>query len=196
MAYPNYPAHHPSPQAPKKSGNRGCWIALGVVAGLALLALIAVGIGIYAIAQNKDVRKIASAVGEGMEIMKEAQRAPGTAELRKLGCDQAMVLDVQRLAKLASRFADAGSQLPPDMPGKFVLCAMASAGGAPSCATVAKTYLGAVPTPAKRFAVSVEVKSKEQPECSEVYAPDGKHLGDFDRSSAPPVPTESPQRVD
>ena len=63
MATPGYPHHHGAPAAPKKSGNKGCWIVLAVVGGLALLAVIAVAIGIYAIAQNKDVRKIASAVG-------------------------------------------------------------------------------------------------------------------------------------
>jgi hypothetical protein len=177
--------------APKKSSNKGCIIALVIVGSLALLSVIAVAIVIYSIAQNEEVRKIASAVGEGMDIMKEAQTAPGTDELRsKLGCEQAMVLDMQRLVKLAKKFDDGGTPMPPDMPGKFVMCVVRDAAGAPTCDAAAKTYLAAVPTPKKRFAVTVDVqKDRKSTQCSEVYDPTGKKLGQFDRSTAPPLPS-------
>jgi hypothetical protein len=127
-----------------------------------------------------------------MKIMKEAQTAPGTDELRKLGCDQAMVLDMQRLAKLAEGFNDGGTPLPPDMPGKLVMCVVGDTSSAPTCTAAAKTYLAAVPTPTKRFAVTVEAQKNNKAQCSEVYDPTGKSLGQFDKSAAPPVP--SPQQ--
>lgn len=191
MAYPGPgPAYGGPP--PKKSSNRGCIIALGIVGALALLSVIAVAIIIYSIAQNEEVRKIASAVGEGMDIMKEAQNGPGTDELRTLGCDQAMVLDMQRLAKLADDFRDGGAPMPPDMPGKFVMCIVEEAAGAPSCDAAAKTFLAAAPRPSKRFAVTVEAQRSKNTQCSEVYAPDGKKLGAFDRATAPPIPSAQP----
>jgi hypothetical protein len=188
MAYPSQQAY-PGAPPPKKSSNRGCLIALAIVGSLGLLSVIGVAIAIYSIAQNEDVRKIASAVGEGMEIMKEAQTAPGTDELRKLGCDQAMVLDMQRLAKLAEGFHDGGTAMPPDMPGKLVMCIVRETSSAPTCAATSKAYLAAVPTPTKRFAVTVEAQQNKKTQCSEVYDPTGKSLGQFDKSTAPPVPS-------
>lgn len=193
QAYPPqaYPPQQQQPQPPRKSSNKGCIIALSIVGVLVLLLVIGVAIAVYAISQNEDVRKIASAARDGVEIMREAQKAPGTSELRTLGCDEAMAIDMVRVAKLADRFVEAGT-LPADMPGTMVVCSMQSASGAPTCAAVAKTYFGAVTKPTGNVAVSVQVGRKEQAECSELFAPDGSGLGAFDKSTAPSIPTSQP----
>jgi hypothetical protein len=169
-------AQYPRPQ-PKKSGN-GCLIAMAVVGGLLLILGIFVAIGVYKFASSKEGKQLISIVGEGAKVMAEAQTAPGTAELKKLGCKQPMVMSMERLAKIVQEINDAGSD---DMGGVavMVMCPVGLLDKPPSCDDAARTYVSAVPTPPGKFVVNVTVQGKNEPHCNNLYAPDGKRLGDF-----------------
>jgi hypothetical protein len=168
--------HYPRPQ-PKKSGN-GCLIAMLVVGGIFVLGGIFVGIGIYQFASSKEGKQIISVVGEGAKVAAEAQTAPGTSELKKLGCKQPMVMSMERLMKIAQTFNDAGSGEVGDL-SVMVMCPVGLLDTPPGCDAVARTYVGAVPRPSASFAVTVSVQGKNQPHCSYLYAPDGTRTSEF-----------------
>jgi hypothetical protein len=162
---------------PKKSSN-GCVIAVVVVGALAVLGgLVIAGITYY-VASSDEGKKIVSAVVDGAQMIQEAQSAPGTAELRKLGCSEAMVMDMERLANIVDQFDDGG--LPTGQVSVMVTCQVGVFGGkGPSCDEVAATYLTAAPAPSKPFAVTVAQQPGSQFACSHLYAPDGTSLADL-----------------
>lgn len=98
----------PAPAAPKKKSGSGCVIALAIVGGLGLLAVVGIGVGVYAFSQSKEGKAIFGTIGDMTEIMSEAQNAPGTKEVRALGCDQAMALDFEKMERVISQRFDAG----------------------------------------------------------------------------------------
>jgi hypothetical protein len=111
-----------------------------------------------------------AAVGE------EGMRAPGTAELRKLGCEQALVVDMARLLGDASRIREGE-------PGIMVTCDVPAAlYDAPTCDRAAAAYFGAIGGTADQ-AVGVRVlrAGLASPVCSRLYAPNGADLGVFPR---------------
>ena len=183
------PYQTPPPQGPpqrKSSGGKACLIIAIILGVLLVLGGIAVAVAIYFISQNPELRKIASVVGEGMKVVKDAQEAPGTSEMRDSGCSEAFVFDTERLVQLGEKFTDATPSLPSGTPKKLVVCQVPGGGNVPSCEEVAKTYLGAAPKPDRKFAVMVQDDSSTQ--CSQLYDPDGASLGDFDSSTAPQIP--------
>jgi hypothetical protein len=154
-----YPPGPPPP--PQKKGMSGCLIAALVVGGLVLLGIIAFIVVVVVIAKK--------AVG----IAQEGMNAPGSAEVRALGCDVGMVTD---LSKVGSMFGlDAGA-----FQGStqvMVICQMASPQKtAPTCKEVAQAYMKAV-TPPGRFTVQVSANGRQQPYCQEIFSEKGVHLG-------------------
>lgn len=170
----------PMGPAPKKKGmSTGCIIAIVVV----LLFFGSIGAFVlvvgYAVSQDKDVQNVFGAIGDAAKIMAEAQTAPGTAELRALGCEQAMALDPQKMMKIADRFADAGTSPPSATPSdvdRIVMCQVGAFGTAPTCDDAAKAYVrGASPT--SKFMLTVQQGSSKHKQCSGVYSPAGAPLG-------------------
>jgi hypothetical protein len=171
---------------PKKSGN-GCWIALGIVGFLFLVGAGVVGFVVWRISQDPDVKKVVGAVKEGAKLINDAQNAPGTKELKKAGCEQAMVFDVDQLMSLADKFDAGTGERPKDMPGWLVVCNVKS-GSDVSCDDLAEEYVDAA-EPDDSFAVMVNETGKQQPGCSNRYDESGKKIGSFAGGSVP-VPTQ------
>src|SRR5689334_11448298 len=110
------PMGYPGPQMapPKKKGLWiGCWITMFSVLGFFLLAGGIIAYGTYKVATNKDVQNVMGAIGEAAQLAAEAQAAPGTNELRALGCQTAMAFDASKMQKLGSSFMDASAPPPP-----------------------------------------------------------------------------------
>lgn len=160
---------------PKKKGlSTGCWIAIVAVLGFFMLVggiIFYIG---YKVANDKDVQHVMGAIGEATQLAAEAQKAPGTNELRALGCQQAMALDAAKMVKLGSSFMDGGA--PPPTPSDvdtIVTCQVSFGGAAPSCDDAAKAYIrGAAPH--KNFMLSVSSQGKQS--CGNVYSPAGAAL--------------------
>ncbi len=165
------------PPAKKKGLSTGCWIALaailiffGSVAGVMLY------IG-YKVSQNKDVQNVMGTLGDVAGLAVEAQNAPGTAELRALGCQQAMALDPVRMQKIAERFMDQDAGLPP-LPApnveRIVMCEANAFGAAPTCDDAARAYIrGAAPR--KDFMLMVQQNKKTK--CDGLFSPSGALVG-------------------
>lgn len=165
------------PPAKKKGISTGCWIALaavllffGSVAGVMLY------IG-YQVSQNKDVQNVMGTLGDVAGIAIEAQNAPGTAELRAIGCQQAMAMDPVRMQKIAQRFMDQDAGLPP-LPApdveRIVMCEASAFGAAPTCDDAARAYVRGA-SPRKNFMLMVQQNKKTG--CDGLYSPSGTKVG-------------------
>jgi hypothetical protein len=138
----------------------GCALAIGVIVGVvagvrSFLGPGASGDGV-AVAPPTQAAEIASA---GMH-------ARGTAELRELGCDQPVVMDMLRL------LGDAGAMHEHD-PRYMVTCDVSSA-SPPTCDRAAAVYFGAMAgTVDGDVAIRVGRIGTLAPVCSRLYAPNG-----------------------
>jgi hypothetical protein len=174
-------------QAPqkKKSGN-GCLIALAIVGGLVLLGVGVAAFAVYRLSQTKEGKMIFGAIGEMTKIIAEAQTAPGAEEVRKLGCDQGMVLDMDKMTRL---FSMLDASAPPS--GQFsvmVMCQVGFTGTPPSCDDVARTYHAAAGPPPRGFVATVQRSGGHAAVCSTLYTPAGGRVRDMDTHSTPAIP--------
>lgn len=172
MTMPAQPAMPPQGPPKKKGMSTGCMVAIGVV----LFFFLSVGgvlayIG-YKVATNPDVQHVMGAIGEATQLAAEAQSAPGTNELRALGCEQAMALDAVKMQKLVESFVDAGTGTPPPPPEveKWVMCQVGAFGTAPSCDDAAKAYVRGA-SPRSKFMLMVQQNRQNQ--CGGIYSPAG-----------------------
>jgi hypothetical protein len=163
---PQPPGHGP----PKKSGN-GCLIALGIVGGIFLFAGLVVAFFIYRFANSPDGKKIVSAVAS----ISEAANAPGTKELRALGCKKAAVIDVGQLQAIADTFVDAGTAETGGHSRIAVTCTTSRGAMAPTCEQVAATYVGAVGRVSAPF-LAVVGPNGGPAECQQEYSEEGVRL--------------------
>lgn len=168
---PGMPYGQPPGPPPKKSGG-GCLMAILIVGGV--FALIAVVSAFFAwrFATSPDGQKLVAAVGSGAAILSDAAKAPGTKELRALGCATALVFDARRVQEVAATFGDAGKI--PKEEVLVVTCSVNLASSAPTCDQVASTYVAAVGTAASGFTAAVDVGGDTKKGCNARYLADGK----------------------
>ncbi len=160
----------PGVPAPKKSGH-GCLIALGITGGVLLLLAILVGVVVHRAATSPEGRKVLGMVRDTARVVGESASAPGTKELRDLGCESAMVMDLNSWLKVFA--ADAG---PPKSTGQlelFVICAAGMFKTPPSCEQVAQTYVRAVGSARGPFQVMVQKQGRNKPVCAVCYDQSG-----------------------
>lgn len=175
MNSPDLPPPGPSGAAPKKK-NSGCLIAVLVVLGVALVGVVAAGVGVYQFSQSEEGKKAFEIVGESWRVQAEARDAPGVEELKAAGCTQAMVMDLSRLVALMDE-EDAEPALPEDKPFTMVSCTTRSE--TLSCEDVRAVYLAAAPPPQGPYLIQVSVMSfslEDQTRCQQAFAADGTRL--------------------
>ena len=79
-------------------------LILSIVGGAGVLAIIAAIVFYLNCEECQDALNIA---GEGASMMIEASKAPGTQQMRELGCANAMVMDMDRfMGKIADTLDD------------------------------------------------------------------------------------------
>ncbi|NUO52183.1 MAG: hypothetical protein HOV80_25295 [Polyangiaceae bacterium] len=164
-------------QPPKKKGMNGCLLAFLITGGLFLV--MGIGGGIWFYISFKD---FVDASGDMMGIVVKARNAPGTDEVRELGCQDAVALDMKELTKVAQRFEDAMAKRENREPKEldlddeaayYVQCSNPKK--KLSCEDVAKTFIKAV-EPKGRIVVGVQTGSSSK-ECTETFDQTGKKLG-------------------
>ncbi len=161
------------PVQPKK-GMSGCLIAVLVLAALVVVGVIVVAIGAWQVMSSPEGKKIARVIGEGSKMAEEARTAPGTKELRKAGCQEAMVFDPTRMGDLIREIDEAGAP-PKGDPGKeprLIVCQVAPLGTPPTCDALAGTYVSAA-KPTTPFHITVQKQGGSQPKCSQAYTATG-----------------------
>ncbi len=102
--------------------------------------------------------------------------ARGTAELRALGCDSAVVLDMQHVLGGAGGVRDGE-------PRYMVTCDVSATAAAPACERVAAAYFQALEGGGDgNVNVRVAAVGAPRPACSRLFAPSGADLGPFPRA--------------
>ncbi len=160
---------------PKKKGN-GCLIALIIFGVLFLLLAGGVGYVAYKASQDPDLRQAFEAAGDAIEIMQEAQNAEGMEELRDDGCDQALLLDMDKILDLAEKHTkDEDFERPETELQKVVVC---NTKKKIDCEDVAETYVDAA-DPSEGFLVIVQRPGAGEARCRERFDKKGKSQGEF-----------------
>lgn len=132
------------------------------------MGLLALAVGIVALRECTRSTEVAAldAPTESAKVASAGMQAPGTSALRALGCDPAVVLDLNRLLKDASAVREGE-------PRYIVTCDVAGA-EAPTCEHAAATYFAALGGSAGgNVNIRVAHRGASEPLCSRLYAPSG-----------------------
>ncbi len=165
-------------------------VALYVLFGIGLFVVVAGGISVYVFLQTEEGQKVLQVAKSGAEWMTTAASAPGTEELRGVGCEAAMVSDAgsalevfmvlipeeQKQAEIREQLeSEAGRGDLDDL--TLVICTLPRfTTGKPSCEELARTYGNAVDYPPDSFYVLSIQSGQDAPSCQGIYSPSGELL--------------------
>ena len=159
-----------TPPAPRKSGH-GCLIAIVIVVAVLLVLVIVVGVVVHRAATSPEGRKVLGIVRDTARVVGESANAPGTKEIRDLGCDSAMVMDMSAWLRVFG--ADGGMPRQQGQIDRIVICGARLFGTPPTCDRVAQTYVGAVGTVPGPFQAIVQRQGRNRPLCAACYDASG-----------------------
>jgi hypothetical protein len=164
----------PQPPPPKK-GMSGCMIAFIVVSVVGFVTAVVVGVVVYLVVTSSAGKTAIKLVGEGTKLAQKGLNAPGTAELRTLGCEQAIVLDMKDVGEMMNDVFDAGVGVDSGVEGLAVSCTLPSLGGpALTCDDVARTYVSAVGgTASGEYVVTIKRQGDSRTLCESTYDASG-----------------------
>jgi len=165
--------------------------------GLGGVLLLVGGVGLYLFFRTEQGKKMVTIFREGTALLAEATLAPGTGELRGIGCETALVVPAGKIVDLFRQLDPEGKTgdvgegflgvagLPVETPVVFCVQKRGQA-GTPDCASAAKVYASVLSPPPERFAVLMVPRNNDLAGCSGVYAPDGTRLTELPK----PPPSE------
>jgi hypothetical protein len=184
---------HPTPTSKKRSG---CLIALGVVVGLLLLLALIAGLFIWRWVKSEKGQMVIGAVGDATKAARKGFNAPGTAELRAAGCQQAVVIDSADMASIVKRFIKDGgiddAELNAQLGKLLIACDVGYGDEAPDCDELARAYLKAAGRAKRPFEIRVQGQGNK-PLCVGDYNQDGKRLDDISQEESPAEESEPTQ---
>jgi hypothetical protein len=147
-------------------------VGLAVGGGALALVLIALAVAVVHAMSSDDARVSESTTNKNAEIASDGMHARGTEELRRLGCDPPIVMDLSRLMGDASAIHEGEP--------RFVVTCDVVDGGGPGCDRVAGVYFGALGGSATgNVNIRVTRPGSSRPVCSHLYAPSGADFGEF-----------------
>jgi len=156
------------------STSRGGLVALAAGGGAAALAAIVLAVVVLRSCTRDKSAAPDAVLDDGEQVGREGMRARGTAELRQLGCNQAIVIDILRLLHDASALREGE-------PRYIVTCDVVDAGGL-SCERAAAAYFAAMSgNDDGTVNIRISARGSRQPTCSRLYGPSGVDLGAFPR---------------
>jgi hypothetical protein len=156
---------------------RGGLVGIAAAGGAIVLVLVVVVVLVVrSCSGGPPPTPVRGGANANAHVGEEGMRAPGTAELRQLGCDHALVVDMAKLLGDPARVRDGE-------PRYMVTCDVSPASEAPTCERAAAVYLAAIGGMADAaFGVRVLREGASAPVCSHLYAPNGADLGVFPRA--------------
>jgi hypothetical protein len=131
--------------------SKGCLVALGVTATLAVMAILGLGALLSRLSHSPLVKDAVAKRSHRSNAVMAAMSAVGTKELKAIGCSQALVFEGNEMDELVGDLVDAGRQ--GDLERVKVICRGELAIALPRCDLVAKTFVAAA-NPARGFLVS------------------------------------------
>ncbi len=159
---------HREPGPPIKQGMSGCTIALLVLGALAVLALGTCGVGFYMVSQNETIQNAYKATVGMFNVA-------GREEMAAAGCQMAILVDFETLAKLNPDKDTDHTDMPKDK--RLVVCNVARNTDAPTCDAIAKIYRAALSEPPEHFAVVVNITDVDDPQCATRYDAEANPIG-------------------
>jgi hypothetical protein len=171
--------------------------------GLGAVLLLVGGVGIYLFLRTEQGQRVLTIAREGGALLAEAAMAPGTGELRSIGCETALVVPAGKIVDLFRQLDPEGKAgevgegflavggLAGDTPVVFCSQRRGQA-GTPDCTSAAKVYASTQVPPPARFVVLMAPRQGDLAGCSGIFAPDGTRLGDLPKSPPPEAPAGSP----
>jgi len=179
-----------SPPASRKRS--GFEIFLYFLLGVGVLFFAAAIVGLYLLLTTEKGQRLVRGMKEMSTLTMEAMSAPGTEQLRALGCQSSFITTTGRLAEATGRL---GSKAAPAEPGAerkdlpIVVCYSTSLlGRAPDCPAVAVEYAAAVDAPAEFAVAVVNTRPVKRTKCQGLFGPSGEKLRDLESSAAEPTP--------
>lgn len=172
------------PLQPNPKKGRGCVIILAIVMGLFTLVVVGSAIVLGLFATSDAGKGTFKAISDGTKVAAKGLKAPGTPELRALGCEQAMVVPMKDFAPVLADLDAAGADAVPNE--LLVTCQVGAFGTIPTCDKVASTYVNAVGRADGDFYVTVTRQGSGHPECEQTYDANGAAIGLFDPSKKKP----------
>jgi hypothetical protein len=179
---------------PARRESRGTWIAVIAVFAFTSLATVVAAFAMNRAIDESPVPAWGRKVGEGADLLLDAETAPGVSQLRELGCSSASILDVERMLDFLAKEEGGATPRPQDPPLHAARCwadrPLPPAGSvepAPvDCAAVARTVAERAPLRGD-FAAIVIAGDRRAGEtiCAERYDQRGAHLGAFAPESLP-----------
>ena len=179
----------PAPYESQPKKRSGCLVALYVLFGIGLLGLVIGGIGVWAFLRTEEGQRVLQVAQDGAAWVVEASNAPGTPELRELGCEAAMVSNADAAVDVFMTLipeAEKQEQLRNDLASgagenldelRIIVCTVGRfAGPAPDCAAISQTYSRAVYDAPDSFYVLAIRQGQDAPSCQGIYASDGTLL--------------------
>jgi hypothetical protein len=175
--------------------------------GLGAVLLLVGGVGLYLFLRTDQGKKILTVAREGSALLAQAALAPGTGELRSIGCETALSVPAGKIVELFRQLDPEGKAgevgagflavggLDAETP--VIFCAQrAGQAGIPDCASAAKVYASVQLPPPARFVVLMAPRRGDLAGCSGIYAPDGTRVADLpkppEKEPAPSPPQERP----
>jgi hypothetical protein len=158
--------------------------------GLGGVLLLVGGVGLYLFFRTDQGKKMVTVLREGTALLSEAALAPGTGELRSIGCETALALPAGKIIDLFRQLDPNGKagevgqgflavgDLATETPVVFCQQKRGQA-GTPDCASAAKVYGSVLSPPPERFVVLMAPRSGDLAGCSGIYAPNGTRLADL-----------------
>ena len=164
----------------------GCLIAF---AGALLLGGGSIGLS-YWLLQIRNT-PVLEATKELADIMRAAEKAPGTAVLADLGCDSSGVFELPALRTIAQRLEDSRAAKERRAPKPIdlgsdrnvVVCSMKRQ-QTPTCEEIGRKFAAST-KPSASFTVSIVNLNGEV--CAEDYASDGARIGPTKSPNLPPL---------
>ena len=173
---------------PKGQKNQGCLIAVLILVGLIVVCMVVAGVVVYRLSQDPEVRKVFTAAREGLSVYVEARSAPGTEQMRSLGCRQAMAVDLKRLSLLINEARD-DEEAPvdiEDVASPFLYCIVGWRSEL-TCEQLTQAYVRAVPTAPEKMLVQIMVEKLPEAEqrCAGTYSRAGEMLEPLEADDLP-----------
>lgn len=158
---------------PARMKTPGYLIVLYVVLGLVAFFLVTGSLAAWMFLRSETGQRVVTTFSKGMTLLQEASTAPGTAQLRALGCNGALVIPLDRAADILKQISPEAASSLESIPGHgtMVVCQIRTDEPAIGCAEVARTYANAVPSAPDQFGVTVQGRSKAR--CQGNYTRDG-----------------------
>jgi type II secretory pathway pseudopilin PulG len=153
-------------------------VLLGILVVFGMLAAVTV-IAIYRWFQSPEVQERVGAAKDVMSMTMKAMNAPGTAELRAIGCFQAAIFDAEQADQYLGsigRLTDEGAE---EVRLPLVLCTAEKDRTVP-CDRVAATYGGAGPAGDSALVMVQSTGFPQKIQCAGVYAKDGSIIEPID----------------